>query len=556
MSDAGQTRFSGPNAGPCALLRALVMGLLLILSAPGLAQENSVRIIVDQDPPRHAVIGVFRTRGVLYASLSDLAQTFQVTPFENHRAAKMEVKQGPYRIKVTGDSPFIVVIDQAQRQTVYQLPANVLYAAGSFFVPLRSFLPYFGLVFNKTASFEPVTNTLRVGSKPSSSAYDIPNVLLEPKANGMLVRIVSGKRIADVESWLRQDGWLYVTLVDVRADIKGINAIKPSGIVKDIVAIQSPTSVQLTFKLAGKIEASEILRENGSQDILLSIRTSGSTAQKPADAPVKPAAQPPAKSPARQPVVTTSPPALPDLSVQKKRWDLDVIVIDPGHGGHDPGTIGVSGVREKTIALAIALKLGALIKKEMPDIRVVYTRSTDVFVPLYRRGQIANEAGGKLFISIHANSTERKPSAARGMDFYLLGPSRTSDAIAIAEKENAVIRLEEGFEKRYQNLTDENFILVTMAQSAYVKSSETLAELMYGEARKIPGHRVGATRQAAFIVLISSAMPNILVETGFVSNRVEEKFLKSKAGQQKIAEALSRAVRQYRTEYEKLLSDG
>lgn len=557
VSDAGQTRSSGPHADPCTFLRALVVGLLLILSAPGLAQENSVRIIIDQDPPRNAVIGVFRTRGVLYASLSDLAQTFQVTPFENHRAAKMEVKQGPYRIKVTGDSPFIVVIDQAQRQTVYQLPANVLYAAGSFFVPLRSFLPYFGLVFNKTASFEPVTNTLRVVPKPSSSAYDIPNVLLEPKANGMLVRIVSGKHIADVESWLRQDGWLYVTLVDVKADIKGINAIRPSGIVKDIVAIQSPTSVQLTFKLAGKIEASEILRENGSQDILVSIRAPGATTQKPADAPAKPSAQPPAKkSPERQPVVTISPPALPDLSVQKKRWDLDVIVIDPGHGGHDPGTIGVSGTREKTIVLAIALKLGALIKKEMPDIRVVYTRSTDVFVPLYRRGQIANEAGGKLFISIHANSTERKPSAARGMDFYLLGPSRTSDAIAIAEKENAVIRLEEGFEKRYQNLTDENFILVTMAQSAYVKSSETLAELMYEQARKIPGHRVGATRQAAFIVLIGSAMPNILVETGFVSNRDEEKFLKSKAGQQKIAEALSQAVLRYKTEYEKLLSDG
>jgi N-acetylmuramoyl-L-alanine amidase len=553
-SDVGQTLFAELTAGPGALLRVFVVGMLLILSAPGLAQENSVRIIVDQDPQRNAVIGVFRTRGVLYASLSDLAQTFQMTPYENHQTAKMEVKQGPYRIKVTGDSPFIVVIDQAQRQTVYQLPVNVLYAAGSFFVPLRSFLPYFGLVFNKTASFEPVTNTLRVAPGPSSSAYDIPTVLLEPKANGMLVRIVSAKRIADVESWLRQDGWLYVTLVDVKADVKGINAIKPSGIVKDIVAIQSPTSVQLTFKLAGKIEASEILRENGSQDILVSIRAPGAMAQKSADVP---AAQPPAqKSPARQTAVTPSPPASLDLSVQRKRWDLDVIVIDPGHGGHDPGTIGVGGTREKNVALAISLKFGALIKKGMPDVRVVYTRSTDVFVPLYRRGQIANEEGGKLFISIHANSTARKPSSARGMDFFLLGPSRTSDAITIAEKENAVIRLEEGYEERYQNLTDENFILVTMAQSAYAKSSETLAELMHKEARKIKGYQVRGAKQAAFIVLIGSAMPNILVETGFVSNRNEEKYLKSTAGQQKIAEALYQAVRQYKSEYEKLLSDG
>lgn len=531
-------------------LRALVFALLLCVPLSLIAQENSVRLILEQDPQRTAVIGVFRSGGILYASLTDLAQTFQVIPYENHQARKMEVKQGPYRIKVTGGSPFIVVTDQAQRQTVYQLPANVQYAAGSFFVPLRSFLSYFSLVFNKTATFEPATDVLRVKPTPSSSAFDVPSVVLEPKANGMLIRIISTKHIADVESWLRQDGWLYVTLVDVRADVKSINALKGSGIVKDIVAIQSPTSVQLTFRLAGKVAASEILREEGSQDILVSIRTPGPTGYDPMESQSKPPARKEsAKTPARTP-----PPSL-DLSEQRKQWDLDVIVLDPGHGGYDPGTIGVTGVYEKTVALAIARKLGALIKKGMPDVRVVYTRSTDVFVPLYRRGQIANEAGGKLFISIHCNSTERKPSPVRGMELYLLGPGRTEEAIAIAEKENAVIKLEEGYEARYRNLTDENFILVTMAQSAHVKSSEILADLVHREANQISGLQSRGAKQAGFFVLVGSAMPNILVETGFVSNRNEERFLKSNAGQQKIAEALYRAIRQYKAEYEKLLSD-
>ncbi len=552
MPPSRQPNTAGRDSG--TVRRALSsLFLALFLSLPTLlnAQENTVRIIVDQDPQRNAVIGVFRTRGILYASLTDLAQTFQVTPYENHATAKMEVKQGPYRIKVTGGSPFVVVTDQAQRQTIYQLPTNVLYAAGSFFVPLQSFLPYFSLVFNKTAVFDPATHILRVGSEPSLSAFDIPTVYLEPKSNGMLIRISSTKRVEDVESWLRQDGWLYVTLVDVKADINAINALKGSGIVKDIVAIQSPTSVQLTFRLSGKIAASEILREEGTQDILVSVRTHAG-AEPPAsesrtgNAGGKPTVNPPER--------TASPVFSPDLAERRKRWDLDVIVIDPGHGGHDPGTIGISGVYEKDIALAISLKLGSLIKKELPDVRVVYTRSKDAFVPVYHRGQIANEAGGKLFLSIHCNSTRRKPSPIRGMEVYLLRPGRTEEAIAIAEKENAVITLEEGYENRYQELTDENFILVTMAQSAYMKSSEVLANLVHEEVKKVRGLQSRGVMQAGFYVLVGAAMPNILVETAFLSNREDEKFVKSSAGQQKIAHALFQAIRRYKAEYEKLLT--
>jgi len=539
-----------PVAVRCSVL-SFALALLVLCALPAGAQDNTVRVVVDQDRVHSTVIGVFRTRGILYASLTDLAQTFQLTPYENVEAAKMELKQGPYRIKVTGGSPFIVVTDQAQRQTVYQLPANVMFAAGSFFVPLQSFLPFFSLVFNKTATFDPGANVLRVGTESPTSLFDIPTVHLEPKTNGMLIRIPSNKRIEDVESWLRQDGWLYVTLVDVKADVKTINAIRETGIVKDVVAIQSPTSVQLTFKLTGKIAASEILREEGSQDILVSVRTPAAEESKPVETVV---AAPAKEAPPRSVDRTVTPGVMPDLSERKKRWDLDVIVIDPGHGGHDPGTIGVSGVYEKDIALAIALKLGALIKKELPDVRVAYTRSKDVFVPLYRRGQMANEAGGKLFLSIHCNSTKRKPSPTRGMEVYLLRPGRTEEAIAIAEKENAVITLEEGYEDRYQELTDENFILVTMAQSAYVKSSEVLADLVHKEVKKVQGLSSRGVMQAGFFVLVGAAMPNILVETGFVSNRTEEKFLKSSAGQRKIADALFQAIKRYKAEYEKLLT--
>jgi len=513
-----------------------VLVCMFTVSSPG--QENTVRIVFDQDPQRNTVIGTFRAKKVLYASLTDLAQVFALTPAENRDVGKMELKQGPYRIKVAGGNPFIVVIDQAQRQSVYQLTNNVIFAANAFFVPLQSFVPYFGLVFNKSARFDPVAGVLHLGAGPPATGVDIATVILEPKNNGMLIRLPLKKKVDDFESWLRQDGWLYVTLVDVKADIKAINTLKGTGIVRNIVAIQSPTAVQLTFKLSGKVAATEILRDEGSHDLLLTIRTP--------DVPQK-LPQPQAERTAPHETPT-------DVPDRKKRWDLDLIVLDPGHGGRDPGTIGVSGVREKDITLAIALKLGRMITADMPGVKVVYTRSTDVFVPLYRRGQIANEAGGKLFVSIHCNSTPHKPHPMRGFAVYLLRPGRTEEAVAIAEQENAVIELEEGYADRYQELTDENFILVTMAQSAYMKSSEVLAGLVQKEMKHIAGLPNRGVLQAGFYVLVGAAMPNILLETAYLSNREDERFLKSAAGQQKIADAVFRAVKKYRTEYEKLLT--
>ena len=193
---------------------------------------------------------------------------------------------------------------------------------------------------------------------------------------------------------------------------------------------------------------------------------------------------------------------------------------------------------------------------EMKNVRVVYTRKTDTFVELDRRGQIANEQGGKLFISIHCNSLEHKPSSTRGFEVYLLRPGRTEEAISIAERENAVIKMEPGYEKRYKELTEENFILVAMAQSAYVKASEQFADILQNAMGRETGIPNSGVKQAGFYVLVGAAMPNVLVETAYLSNRQEERFLKSESGQQKIAESIFRAIKRYKTEYEKVLQEG
>ncbi len=505
-----------PHILACALLYAMAsLGVAR-------AQENIVRVVFKEDPSRTSVIGAFERDGTVYGSLSDIASLFSLSLKRAADAQKAEVSGKPYRVRFTGANPFVTFLDATNRQTIYQLPHDVQYAAGTFFIPMAGFSPLFASMLGSQTRFDVESKTLTVIG-PVPAGYDIPAVELDQKANGMLVRIRSTKRFTDYEAWLKQDGWLYVTIAGARADTTSINAIPSRGLVRRIIAIQSPTSVQLTFRLTGTIEATELIQDPNSNDLLLTIR----------------------------PAARTS-----DLSEQRKRWKLDVIVLDAGHGGHDPGTIGATGTREKDVSLGITLKLGKLIEKNLKDIKVVYTRKDDRFIELYRRGQIANEADGKLFISIHCNSMPRKPNPMRGFEVYLLRPGKTEEAVAIAERENAVIELEEGTKDRYQELTEENFILVAMAQSAYVRSSETFADITQQELEKTTDLPNRGVKQAGFYVLVGAAMPNVLVETGYLSNRTDEKFLRSHAGQEKIAESIFSAIKRYKQEYERLLLEG
>lgn len=502
---------------------------------PARAQRNAVRIEFTGDSLHATVVGSFQRSGTRYVSLTDLTHIFGSNTYENREARKLEIKRPGLRIKVAGSNPFVVLTDSAGRQSVHQLPHDVLFAAGSFFVPLTSFLPLVALTFGVQGFYSPSDTLIHFGGEASTALHDIPSVSLDPKTNGLLIRIAANKKLTEYENWLRADGWLYVTVSDARGDTAAINAMTPVLPVKRIIAIQSPTSLQLTFQLAGSNASSEIITEEGTNDLLVLVR---------------------AASPGERGQGIRDRDMQAGLEARRKQWELDVIVLDAGHGGYDPGTIGVTGVKEKTIALGIVLKLGKLITKRLPSVQVVYTRKDDRFVELDKRGSIANAAGGKLFISVHANSLPRKPSSTRGFEVYLLRPGRSEEAIAIAERENSVIELEEGYQDRYQQLTEENFILVAMAQSAHVKASELFADLTQREMAGTTGIPNRGVRQAGFYVLVGAAMPNVLVETAYLSNREDERFLRSDAGQQKIAEALARAIRKYKLEYEKLLMEG
>ena len=234
---------------------------------------------------------------------------------------------------------------------------------------------------------------------------------------------------------------------------------------------------------------------------------------------------------------------------KKKRPKLDVIVLDAGHGGKDPGAIGTNGYQEKQAALAIVLKLGALINEELPDVKVVYTRKSDKFIELYKRGEIANEHKGKLFICIHCNSTPEKPTKAGGMTTYILRPGKTDAAIKVAARENAVIEYEKN-KKRYEGLSDIDFILTSMSRSQDVKFSEKCASLVQKELKRSVGLKSHGVEQAGFFVLVGASMPSVYIETAFISNIKEEAVLKSAAGQTKFAKGILEAIKKYKEVYE------
>lgn len=233
-------------------------------------------------------------------------------------------------------------------------------------------------------------------------------------------------------------------------------------------------------------------------------------------------------------------------------WALDVIVLDPGHGGVDVGAISVNGAYEKNITLAIARMVRDKLKKTMPKTKVILTRNSDTFVELYRRGQIANESGGKLFISIHCNSMPSKPHPANGCETYILRPGRNDDATRVAARENASVRFEKS-QDRYAALSEDQLIVATMAQRSFVRLSEELARHIQKEVSGSTGLKDRGVNQAGFFVLVGASMPNVLFETAFLSNTADAKLIESPSGQETLSHALVRAIQRYARTYATLL---
>jgi N-acetylmuramoyl-L-alanine amidase len=227
-----------------------------------------------------------------------------------------------------------------------------------------------------------------------------------------------------------------------------------------------------------------------------------------------------------------------------------VVVIDPGHGGMDPGALGKNS-REKDITLAIALKVGKYIEENIEDVKVIYTRSKDEFIELYNRATIANQNNADLFISVHANWW--KKSNIDGAETYALGADKDESNLQVAMKENSVITLEEDYSAQYEGFdptSAESYIIFNLLQSTYLSQSLSFASFVQEQFRERAKRNDRGVKQAGFLVLWRTTMPSVLIETGYISNALEEKYLMSEEGQSVIASAIYRAFKDYKSTIE------
>lgn len=237
------------------------------------------------------------------------------------------------------------------------------------------------------------------------------------------------------------------------------------------------------------------------------------------------------------------------------KYQIRTIVIDAGHGGHDSGCLGSSS-QEKHIALAVSLKLGELIEKYFPDVKVVFTRKTDVFIELHERAAIANRNKADLFICIHCNSG---PPAAFGAETYVMGLHKSTDNLAVAKRENSSILLEKDYKTNYDGFdpnSPEANIIFSLYQNTFMNQSLQFAAQVQKQFETKAGRFNRGVKQAGFLVLFRTAMPSVLIELGFLTNRTDEKFLASEKGQETMANSILQAFQNYKAETERRAGGG
>lgn len=517
-----------------------LFSILILIASLSFAQTITKKEIELNG--KRVVVSSYVKGGINYIPLNQISSLLKYNSFKNEATRKVELKSEFKNFKFSANNPYIIVTDRSNNATeVIQLPVSIIQIGSELYIPFEYAAEILTAKQNielsivETGSPSPfvvdaTTPNLEVLEKPTHEPKStlvndivISSVTVDEKANGTLVKFKANKNIpsASVRHSIKNDV-ITINLKNTSVDETEISVERKNSVIKQIKGQNDERESKIEISLTKDYTTYELIQDAKSQDILVTIRSKSFVAQSE------------------------------KKSAKKDKWNFDVVVLDPGHGGKDFGAIGVNNIIEKEINLAISLKLGNLIKKNMPDLKVVYTRSDDRFVELYKRGKIANESNGKLFISIHCNSAPKKNSTPNGFEVYLLRPGRTSEAIGIAEFENSVIKLEDNPD-RYQKLTDENFILVSMAHSSYMKYSEKFADLTIKQFEKNLNLASRGVKQAGFYVLVGASMPSVLVETGYLSNPKDAAYLRSDKGQNEIAQSIFNALKTFKSYYDQVI---
>jgi len=513
------------------IFRPYIYFLLFLVNCHNLLADQLV--IQSPRPKTGTSISVLYFDNCAYFSVKDFAQALGLRTYNNPETGKIVLYFSGKSVKITAHSAFIML----DARILQMSQPAILVNRDEIFVPMYSFLdlmkryvipklqyyldkrsPIYELVELPGATPIPSAPTVTTfGTKPGI-IYDIQ---FEERGNGLTMKISTNATYesSDFSSFFRGDEWFYLTILGATCDSAALSRRDPIPSVAIVEAIPVGNSVQITLKLKQKYDRANAYYDARSGKILVTLNVPLTSA------------------------------TLKKIEEVKNTWIVDTIVIDAGHGGKDSGTPGRWGYKhEKDIVLDIALRLGKLLEQRN-DLKVVYTRKNDEFIPLWKRTRLANDSAGKLFISLHINALPSgTKGSAEGIELYLQNPTiRTQESIEVARLENEVIKLETSEDKaKYKDYDNPSHILANMVYNTYLHDSEKFAEILSRNISEYVPQKNRGVKQANFYVLVGASMPNLLCELGYNDNRNDAKKLNDPAHRQKIALALYKSVIEFK----------
>ncbi len=397
-------------------------------------------------------------------------------------------------------------------EKIYHLTYQTILKNNTLYVPV---LPVYYLLEKENLPIQFI-GTQNNQVKVLTNIYNIKEFDVQNKENGIALSLATTKKFNknEIATSVNSSGWLNITILNSHVDSLGIKNSKKQYPITKVNTVQLEGSSQISFLINKKIDDVVVVIKQGEIQILALIAQSDN---------------------------------IKKIQKLREKWNIDTIVIDPGHGGKDPGAIGVNNIQEKAITLSISKQLGKMIERNL-GMKVIYTRQEDIFVPLWKRTQIANNSDADIFISIHANATHSHSS--RGFETYLLRIGKTAAAVEVAKRENETIKLEEE-NHQYIDFSDGKRIVASMTQNSAMKSSEFLAEAIQKNLSKRLNSKDRGVKQAGFHVLVGATMPNVLVEVGFVTNKQEAKMLSSAQYKREIAKGIFESILDFKNKYER-----
>ena len=464
-------------------------------------------------------IAAYRQNRITYLSFSELAEILGGTLDWETAGHQISYTDGVNRFDFVLNSPFFKLNDNSYNMT---FPADL--RNGQLYLPAETFIGFLNGALPQSISFNGEQALLRIDSE----YFNVTDLVVSPKANGLLIEILLTGALP-YEIFQTEGNWLNVSITNGRINQSLIKSRKDSRCMYKLSTHQAAGSGQVSMRLKGKVQKFHHKMAYNPPRIQITIADAGFSLDTSATTPI----------------------VGPDDKI-------DVIVIDPGHGGSDYGAIGPGGTREKTVVLEIARELAKLIRKDK-QFRVVMTRDRDRYISLDQRAKIANDAGADLFISIHANASVKKK--ARGWNVFFLAPAKNDSARSVAQFENSFFLKERSALEAHRGDSAspqdeyglENpilSILNEMIMTEFQAESYDLAMILAREFRKslkIPSRGVD---QAGFFVLNKVFTPSVLIEAGFISNKKEEKTLKSSKYHKRVAKAVYNAIKKFKAKYE------